>query len=178
MTDTSPPGTTPPGATAPETTGTRDPFGYPLRTKVAIVVVLTIAVAGFVFAGLTAETGTGNDVTVSGTPGETVSDSDGVEIRIPAEGSEILAQQPFGIDLEPGWTAELVLLPSNGPAIPIPEDEMTITSEINQFLYFPMQGNTIERLPGGTNCVRATIWNRVRGRAASERVESWCFGVA
>lgn len=153
-------------------------FGYPLRTKIAIVVVLAVAIGGFVLAGLSAQTGTDADVTVSGTPGEIVSDADGVEIRIPADGSEILAQQPFGIDLAPGWTGELVLLPSNGPAIPIPEDELTITPELDQFLYFPLPGQTIERLPGGTNCVRATIWDQVRGRAASERVESWCFGVA
>lgn len=163
--------TDPPAADAPE-------LGYPLRTKVIVVVVLIVAITGFVFAGLTADTSTDDDVTVSGTPGETVSDADGVEIRIPADGSEILAQQPFGIDLAPGWTGELVLLPSNGPAIALPEDELTVTPEIDQFLYFPLPGNTIERLPGGQNCVRATIWNQVRGREASERVEQWCFGVA
>lgn len=101
----------------------------------------------------------------------------GVEQFFPFDGAEILGQQAFGVDLEPTWLAELTLLPANGPAIALPEEEMTITMQLNRFLYQPQPDGVVKRLPGGTNCVEATIWNQIEGRQNSERVETWCFSV-
>ncbi len=159
----------------------RPPSGsvtYSARTKIIVVVVLVVAVGGFVLAGLSADTSGDPTFTVSGSAGEQVTSGNGVEALVPGDGDEVLGQQRFGIDLEPGWTGELVLLPSNGPATALPEDELEVVEELNQIFYQPMPGKSIERLGGGTNCVAATIWDRVRGRDATERVETWCFSVA
>lgn len=161
--------------TAPQPT-----LAYPTRTKIIVAVVLAIAIGGFVLAGLTAETDPDRGVFVNGTlaegGGAVASDPDGV-IRVdPREGDEVLAQEPILIQLSPTWTGELTLLPSSGVAIPLPADEVRRTA-LNELIYVPGAGMTIERLPSGVNCMRATVWDQVRGREASERLESWCFDV-
>ena len=151
-------------------------FSYPTRTKIAVVVVLAVAIGGFVLAGLTAETDNADSVTVSGQAGEQ-SDAQGVLAFAPRNGGQALSQDGFSIRLAPGWTGELTFLPGNGSAVPLPEDEVEVTA-LNELSYQPEDGKVIERLPEGvTSCVVATIWDQVRGREASERTEQWCFAV-
>lgn len=152
------------------------PIRYSLKTKILVVVCLTVATAGFVIAGLATDTDTENFVTVSGAPGQAVS-LDGVEAFLPGNGDEVLAQQKFGIDLAAGWTGELTLLPGTGAAVAIPDEELE-RSALNELIFEPGPGQTITELPRGlTSCVRAVVWDQVRGREASERTESWCFKV-
>ncbi len=153
-------------------------FSYPLRTRIAIVVVLFVAIGGFVLAGLRTATDPEVEAAISGAEPQVTQTtiSNGVERLRPLRGAEAFAQESIEIDLAPGWRGELVLQPDSGAAIPLPESEIEFTS-LNQLIYEPGAGKTIERLPSGQVCVRATIWDQVRGRASTERIESWCFDV-
>ena len=130
------------------------------------------------YAAILADTDGEDEVALSGQePTATQSTiSNGVERLRPGRGTEAFAQESIEIDMAPGWRGELVLQPGSGDAIPLPDDEVEFTS-LNQLIYQPGPGKAIERLPSGQVCVRATIWDQVRGRTASERVESWCFDV-
>ena len=149
---------------------------YPTRTKVIIAVVLTVAIAAIVLAYLTTAEGDSGDVSVSGTDGlqDTGSrDPSGVEALIPPEGSEILGQEAIGIDLVPGWTGELTLLPGNGSATTLTDDDVEVDG-LNRIIFQPGPDKSIERL-SGDYCLVATIWDQVEGREQTQRVENWCF---
>lgn len=148
---------------------------YPARTKLIIAGVLAVAIGCFALAIYASNTDDGGEVTVGGRQGDLI-ETDGVEGRFPGEDDQVQGQQSIGIDLAPSWAGELVLQPSSGAAIVLPEDEIEQTA-LNELIFQPGEGRTIERLPQGNLCVRATIWDRARGREASERVESWCFSV-
>ena len=165
--------------TDPSTPARPRPAGlaYPTRTKVIVVVVLALAIGGFVLAGLTTAQDDDPGFTVSGVPGQQQSGTNGIEALFPRPDAEVLGQQRFGIDLSPGWTGELLLLPPSGPAIPLPEDELILVPELDQIFYQPGDGKAVERLEGDRFCVAATIWDQVRGREGTERTESWCFNV-
>ncbi|MCO8127381.1 hypothetical protein NHL50_09180 [Acidimicrobiia bacterium EGI L10123] len=149
---------------------------YPTRTKVIIAVVLTVAIAAIVLAYVTTAEGDGGDVSVSGADGlqDTGSrDPSGVEALIPPRGSEILGQEAIGIDLVPGWTGELTLLPGNGVATRLTDDEIEVDG-LNRIIFQPGPDKSIERL-SGDYCLVATIWDQVEGREQTQRVENWCF---
>ncbi|HSP02435.1 MAG TPA: hypothetical protein VLR27_02970 [Acidimicrobiales bacterium] len=151
-------------------------LSYPTRTKVIIAVVLTVAIAAIVLAYVTTAEGGDDSVSVSGADGLQDTgerDPSGVEALIPPRGSEILGQETIGIDLVPGWTGELTLLPGNGVATTLPEDEIEVDG-LNRIIYQPGPGKAIERL-SGDYCLVATIWDQVEGREQTQRVENWCF---
>lgn len=157
-------------------------FRYPFRTKVIVVVVLAVAISGFVFAGLIADTDGSDAVAVSGAGVDTGgAPSDlglGVEAVRPGDGAQSVFQQSeIVLDLEPGWLAELVYAPEDGRSVALPADEVEYTPELDQYTYAPSEGKTLERLAANRSCVLATIWSQVEGRAASERVVQWCFRV-
>ncbi len=158
-------------------TGAPQGFRYPTRTKVIVAVVLALALGGFVLAGLRTASDTDPAFNVSGAPGEQRSGANGVEALIPGDGDEVLGQQRVGIDLAPGWTGELTILPATGQVVTLPEGEVERVTELDQIFFQPGPGKVVERLPGGQNCISATIWDRVQGREASERTEVWCFSV-
>lgn len=152
-------------------------LSYPTRTKVVIAVVLAIAVAAIVLAYLSTVEGDGGGVQVSGADGlqnTAERDPSGVEALIPPRDSQVLGQETIGIDLVPGWTGELTLLPGNGVATTLPADEIDVDSALNRITYQPGQGKAIERL-SGDYCLVATIWDQVEGREQTQRVENWCF---
>jgi hypothetical protein len=160
------------------TSPTPGPAGlaYPTRTKVIIAVVLAVAIAAIVLAYLGTVEGDDAGVSVTGADGlQDTADRDpgGVEALIPPRGSEILGQEAIGIDLVAGWTGELTLLPGNGVATTLPDDEIE-RDELNRIIYRPGPGRAIERL-SGDYCLVATIWDRVEGREQTQRVENWCF---
>lgn len=148
-------------------------LAYPTRTKVVIVVVLAVAVAALVLGYFATADRGGTDAPVSGTAdaGERV--RGGVEALLPRDGAEILGQERIGIDLAPGWTGDLLLLPGNGQATTLPEDELE-RDELNRITYLPGPGRTVERL-SGDYCLAATIWDQVEGREATQRTVNWCF---
>lgn len=161
-------------------------IAYPRRTKVIIVVVLIIGIGGFVAAGLTAETDVPEEAQVSGEGADSGSDGDdgdtvstianGVESLSPGRGDQAFAQERVTIDLAPGWTGELAFRSGSADAVPLPDDEVEVT-ELDELIFQPGEGKTFERLPTGRLCVEATIWDQVRGRSSTERVETWCFQV-
>ena len=155
-------------------------FTYPTRTKLVVAFVVAIAVGGFVVAGMATDTDIDDDIALSGGPGGTAGqaeqDPDGVIRTSPRDRAQALAQQELRIQLSSGWTGELMLLPGSGSAIPLPADEVEQTA-LNELVYVPGEGRTIERLPTGRNCVSATIWDRVAGREKTERTHHWCFQV-
>lgn len=149
---------------------------YPTRTKVIVAVVLTVAIAAIVLAYLTTAEGDGGAVSVTGADGlqdTGTRDPSGVEALIPPRGAEILGQEVIGIDLVPGWTGELTLLPGNGVATTLPEDEIEVDG-LNRIIFQPGPDKAIERL-SGDYCLVATIWDQVEGRERTQRVENWCF---
>lgn len=151
-------------------------LSYPTRTKVVIALVLAVAIAAIVLAYLSTVEGDQTGVQVTGTDGlQDTADRDpsGVEALIPPDGSEILGQESIGIDLVPGWTGELTLLPGNGVATTLPDDEIE-RDGLNRIVYQPGPGKAIERL-SGDYCLVATIWDQVEGREQTQRVENWCF---
>lgn len=153
-------------------------LSYPTRTKVIIAVVLAVAIAAIVIAYLSTVVRDDSAVTVTGPNGQVGQDTaerdpTGVEALIPFDGAEILGQEEIGIDLVPGWTGELTLLPGNGVATTLPEDEIE-RDGLNRITYQPGPGKAIERL-SGDYCLVATIWDQVEGRDQTQRVENWCF---
>lgn len=149
------------------------PLRYPTRTKVVVVVVLAVAIAALVLGYLTTADGDDDGAEVTGAPGLGQRDPDGVDALIPPDGSEVLGQEQIGIDLAPGWTGELLLLPGNGQATTLPDDQLE-TDELNRTTFTPGEGKAIERL-SGDYCIAATIWDRVEGRDATQRTVNWCF---
>ena len=99
-----------------------------------------------------------------------------VEELIPAAGSDVLAQQAFGLDLtdSPRYVIELYL---NGR--PLPPDETLQATSTNRSVYQPGQERTVEKLRAGENCVRAVFYPFAEGPASSRRGEiRWCFRAA
>lgn len=150
------------------------PLAYPTRTKVIVVVVLAVAIAALVLGYLTTADRGGPAAEVTGAGVDTANRvPGGVEARLPADGAEILGQERIGIDLAPGWTGELLLLPGNGQATTLPEDEVE-RDELNRITFQPGPGRAIERL-SGDYCIAATIWDQVEGRESTQRTVNWCF---
>ena len=157
-------------------------FRYPKRTRIVVVVVLAVAVAGFTLGFMAYEPG-GDDeaVEVSGGRGGGGGGEGRAldpEIRVtPLRDAETVpVQETIVLQLEPGWVAELELRRPDGASVPLPSDEIDVTP-LNQFIYDPGEGKAIELLPEGRNCVRYTAWSRVEGREASELTDEWCFSV-
>lgn len=99
-----------------------------------------------------------------------------VEQLVPARDTPTaIRQAEIGIDLAPGWDADLVI---NG--IDIPEDEERDNAPLNQVFFKPGEGKTIEALPPGPVEVTAIIWRPVDGesRESGSRTVTWSFRVA
>jgi hypothetical protein len=139
---------------------------YSTRYKILAVVLLVASVGAFA----------GAYATFSGSNEDPVLTSGGqdafVEALIPARNSQVPQQTRVGIDLVTGWTGVLVV---NGTAIP--EDELEVTSELGLVQFTPSEGKVVDQLPGGQNCVTATVWPLSEGRDQGAREVSWCFQV-
>ncbi|MCU0310598.1 MAG: hypothetical protein MUE36_06620 [Acidimicrobiales bacterium] len=94
-----------------------------------------------------------------------------IERLIPAPDSKILQQDQIGIDLAPGYEAELAV---NGT--PLPLDEVLAVPQLSQVFFQPGPGKAIEFWPAGRNCIVATFWRTETGPAQSSNT-SWCFSV-
>ena len=133
----------------------------PKVVKLVIIPALLLVVVGAV-ALLVREGGDGG-----GSPEALV-----VEQLIPASESEVIGQTEVGIDLIPGWDADLTV-----DGIPIPRDELERNLELGVITFDPGPGKALERLQGGQNCVTATYWQVATGPDQSfTRV--WCFSAA
>jgi len=129
----------------------------PLPVKILLGVLLIVAVGGiYTVSQLSSESSGGLAGGV-------------IEQLIPAKSSKILQQDQIGIDLQTGYSANLAV---NG--VPIPEDQVTRVSGLDEVLFQPGAGKVFEQWPAGQNCVVATFWANDVGPAQS-RTQSWCF---
>ena len=143
------------------------PSTPPGRTKIPPQVWAVIGALGVVIlvaAYFAAQSGTPSPL--ADEPAEGI-----IENLVPAEGSEVLQQGRFGIDLAPGWEATLVV-----NDIQIPDDQLTRVPELNQVFFVPGEGQVITTLPPGSNCISARFWPSERGPEDSQ-VRTWCFDV-
>lgn len=105
----------------------------------------------------------------------TLTDS-AVEMLVPARDTPTaIRQAEIGIDLAPGWDADLRI---NG--VDIPEDEERDSPALNQVFFKPGPGKVIESLEPGPVQVTAIIWRPVDGetRDNGSRSVTWSFRVA
>lgn len=144
-------------ATAGSTSATRT--GFPAGVKIVLVALVLVA-AGGIYA-----------VARSAGSGSSGIDNPAIERLIPSQGEKIFQQNPIGIDLASGYDAELAL---NG--VPIPDDELNRTPQIELIEFQPGEGKAVERYQSGQNCVLATYWRLETGRQQTSSI-SWCFTV-
>ena len=102
-----------------------------------------------------------NDVTVTGNAA--------VDELIPPRSAEVLSQETVGIDLAPGYDAQLTI---NG--VVIPSEQIRHQRNLNLFTFRPDRGKVIERLRAEQNCALVTYWRQEAGPAEADTI-SWCF---
>ena len=98
--------------------------------------------------------------------------TDFVESLLPPNGSQVLQQSTVGIDLASGWEGILRIGGQD-----IPEDQLTVSTALNQVTFTPGPDKVLEALSPGRLCAQALVWRSAAGRANSERTVSWCFEV-
>jgi hypothetical protein len=99
-----------------------------------------------------------------------------VEQLVPARDTPTaIRQAEIGIDLVPGWDADLRI---NG--VDVPEDEERDNGPLNQVFFKPGEGKVIEALAPGEVTVTAFIWRPTQGETRDQggRTVSWTFRVA
>jgi hypothetical protein len=131
--------------------------------RVLTFVIAVLAIGAIVYAAQLAQTGDDVD--------EPVLSGADVEALIPPRNSEILAQEPLGIDLAPGYTGVLIV---NG--IEIPEDQLIRRNGLDEILYRPSGDDAAVEYVAGENCVVALVWPVEESRLEARTV-SWCFNV-
>jgi hypothetical protein len=87
----------------------------------------------------------------------------------------VLRQSTIGIDLKPGWDADLII---NG--VDIPQDEERNVEAQNQVFFTPGEGKAIDALAPGLVQVTAVIWRPIDGqtREQGSRSVRWSFHVS
>jgi len=151
-------------------------FSKPNLSRVVGPVLITIGVVLVIFALILSTQGS-EDIRVEGNPA--------IEALIPEENSEVLRQSAVGIDLAPGYNAELTI-----NDVPIPPDQINVLrseenpresagtggsfgSTLNRFVFQPLDGRAVPELLGGRNCVVAEYWP-LSDPSARSRIK-WCF---
>jgi hypothetical protein len=94
-----------------------------------------------------------------------------IELLAPTPESSVLSQAQLLIDLTTNYDASFVI---NG--VTIPDDELQRRPELNQVIFNPAPGKTVEKFPAGRNCVEADIY-RVDGAEEDIPPARWCFNV-
>lgn len=113
---------------------------------------------------------------LKGEPAEPSLTDSAVEQLVPARDTPTaIRQAEIGIDLAPGWDADLRI---NG--VDIPEDEERDNAPLNQVFFKPGAGQIIESLEPGPVTVTAIIWRPTAGqtREQGSRSVTWSFRVA
>ena len=136
------------------------------RWVVPAVVVVALAAVGVLayLAATLADVGIDDDVTVT----EGV-----VEALVPAPRSIALAQTRVGVDLAPGWDAELSI-----DGIPIPRDQLVQRDNddaLFEVFFDPGPGKVIDELGPGQVCAAADAFD-ILDPGTTRRIE-WCFTV-
>jgi hypothetical protein len=95
-----------------------------------------------------------------------------IEHVVPVGGSSVLRQSEIGIDLAPGYDADLTIA-----GVPIPRSQLRLVPQQNQVFFTPGKGKAIEELEAGDTCVDATIWKSSVGHGTGDTEVRWCFTV-
>jgi hypothetical protein len=96
-----------------------------------------------------------------------------VERLFPPRDSEALQQVQVGVDLGSLYDGVLEV-----DGREVPEEEVVRVAGVNQVLFSPGEGLTVEEWDPGRNCVRAIVWPIVEGRGGDgTRNVDWCFEV-
>ena len=96
-----------------------------------------------------------------------------VEEVVPGNGDAALRQEEIGVDLEPGWTAVLII-----DRREIPEDQLRRNEPLNQVFFLPGEGQEIEELDPGPHRASALIWRPATQTREDGRQVSWRFRVS
>lgn len=95
-----------------------------------------------------------------------------IEALIPTEGADVLRQATVGIDLVDGYRAGLIV---NNQTVP--DDQLGGDTALSMFTFTPGEGQVVESLTGGQNCVIATYWKIIDGPERAQSIR-WCFRAA
>jgi hypothetical protein len=141
-----------------------------------ILLVLVAVGAGMVIWAFTNGSDQANDPSVTGSGAQTQAGGDiaqkAVEHFSPKEGDLVLRQDQVGVDLRPGWDADLII---DGKQIP--RDQLDRNEPLNQVFYRPGADKEIEALDAGRTCVTALVRDLTHPEDGDHRVV-WCFRVA
>lgn len=136
----------------------------PWTYRAVVALLLVVAAGALVLAVRSSDTGSTDRAR-----------HESVERLIPAPGSQEVRQARVGVDLAPGWDAELFV---NGRAIPRDQTEGWEAGDASperslfQVLFQPGPDKEFELFPAGEICVTAQIFSLVSDETA---VEDWCF---
>lgn len=144
---------------------TEPPPGPPRWQKALVGVVLLGALVGLVLTVRAATTG--NDRTSESLP-------ESVDRLLPASGSEVIRQEPVGIDVAAGYDAYLVI---DGQEIGEGDDGFTKDLGTGLIQYVPGPGRKVEALDPERNCIIAYVWKQSEGRRSAQAVP-WCFSAS
>ena len=146
----------PPGS-GKQTLGSRD-----IPKRLGMLIALAAAVAGIAVITLA--------VLARGGDGPSL-DPAVEELRPAADAESVPVQSSVTIDLEdrPQYTISLRI---NG--VRIPESEVLFSRSLNRLNYIVGEGQTVEELRPGRNCVQAEFYAITEGPAAARDV-NWCF---
>ncbi len=148
----------------------------PTLRQVVTTLIVTAALAGFVWAFTLSDTSPTVRTSVSA-----------VERFLPAENSSLeLRQTQVGVDLAPGWIGALQI-----DNTPIPDDQLNCfaietcaakasggVDPQNIFFFVPGKGKVIDELAPGPHCAMAVL-TPVEGTTNSgPQSVKWCFKVA
>ena len=103
--------------------------------------------------------------------GDGVAEDPAVEDLIPQRGAEVLVQATVGIDLVDDPRYEITLALNDQV---LPEDELLQAGVTNRVTYRVGEGQTVEELQQGVNCLVAEFYPLEQGPAAAREVR-WCF---
>ena len=141
----------------------------PTRVKLVILALFVAGIGAFVAASL------------AGGSDRPCRPPAAIEQLIPECNAQVLQQDRVGVDMRPGYTAELAI---NG--VPIPNDEIrSIGVAANQqtgvapdtFVFTPGRGKALEELQAQQNCATVTYWSLADGPDRSSQF-TWCFRAA
>jgi hypothetical protein len=113
---------------------------------------------------------------VKGEPADPALTDSAIEQLVPARDTPTaIRQAEIGVDLAPGWDADLRI---NG--IDIPQDEERDDAPLNQVFFKPGPGQVITALEPGPVTVVAIVWQPTQGetRDHGSHTVTWSFRVA
>lgn len=127
--------------------------------KVLIPLIIVGCIAGFVAAGLLAQT-----------EPDPIDSANGLEAIIPLRNTKVLRQDVVGVDLAVGYQGRLKI-----NDIEIPTEQLVQDNGLNQVLFAPGKGKVIVELLANRNCATITYWRQQDGPEGAGPPLKWCF---